>query len=278
MRTVGDLMDPARDLEPPLDPAVRPRAYVVCSTPRSGSGLLCRGLAAARVAGTPHEYFNPVHRRLLAERWGCGVDLRDYAAACLRRRSTAAGVFGCKLHWDHLVALRAEALGLRACEPGYDISASVLHELIGEPLYIRIVRRDVDLQAVSLWFAFWTASWSMAPGDRGDEPARAGVPYSAEGIERCRRMIENADVHWDRFLRFNAIRPVEVVYEDLAADFCGEIARVLGSVVPEASGVRVGEPSSRRMGDSRSAEFVARLRSDRERDGLPDPLELVSAD
>ena len=32
-------------------------SYLVCASPRSGTELLCRGLAATGVAGRPQEYF-----------------------------------------------------------------------------------------------------------------------------------------------------------------------------------------------------------------------------
>ena len=33
------------------------RSYLVCSTPRSGSALVCQALAQSGVAGRPEEYF-----------------------------------------------------------------------------------------------------------------------------------------------------------------------------------------------------------------------------
>ena len=42
-------------------------AYVVCTNPRSGSTLLCKGLAATGRAGAPAEFFD--HRPEVAEYW-----------------------------------------------------------------------------------------------------------------------------------------------------------------------------------------------------------------
>ena len=166
----------------------------MCSTPRSGSGLLCRGLAATGAAGTPLEYFNPVHRERLAARWGCAAGLGDYVACLYRLRTTHAGVFSAKVHWDQLQALAGEARGdpLAALFPG--------------AVYVRIRRRDRDRQAVSLWRAMHDGIWSVAecepmPGER------AAVPYSFEGIARCRGELAEADAAWDAYLAAPRHRP-----------------------------------------------------------------------
>jgi LPS sulfotransferase NodH len=267
-----DLLDAERDVRPPRAVAPPARPYLVCSTPRSGSGLLCRGLAGTGVAGTPVEYFNALHRERLTARWDCGASLRAYVEALWTRRTTRDGVFGTKLHWDQLVALRAEALGLSGGEPGYGCSGAFLERLFPRAAYVRIVRGDVNRQAVSLWYALQTGTWSVAlAGDAGARE-RAEVPYSYEGIERCRRLIEHGEVHWDRFLRANGIEPLVVVYEELAAAHAATIAGVLDHVAPEAARSAVAPAlTTRRLSDDRTEAFLRRLAEDRERHGAAAP-------
>ena len=270
VRVLLDLLGPEHDADPPglEEPPARP--YLVCSTPRSGSGLLCRGLAA-RGAGAPLEYFNGLHRGRLAERWACGPGLDGYVRALYARRATADGVLGVKLHWDQLVNLRAEALGTAATEPGYRLSAAFAERLFPGAAYVRTIRLDVDRQAVSLWFALVGGTWSIAAGD-GPDGARDRVPYDFAGIDRCRRLIENAELHWDRFLRHNGIEPLVVVYEELASAYPDGVARVLETVAPERRAGAPPEPATRRLSDDRTERFVARFAEDRARSGLPDPL------
>lgn len=116
----------------------------------------------------------------------------------------------------------------------------------------------------------------MAASEGADDGARARVPYSFAGIERCRRLIENAELHWDRFLRFNGCVPVEVVYEDLVARYPDEVERVLRAVAPGAGPVAVpATKATRRLSDGRSEEFLERLAHDRDARGVPDPVEFV---
>jgi LPS sulfotransferase NodH len=106
-------------------------------------------------------------------------------------------VLGVKLHWDQLERLRAEALGLPGGEPEYRFPIAFLAQLLPGATYVRIVRLDIDRQAVSLWFAAAGGTWSVAAGDTADT-GRDTVGYDFDAIDRCRRTIENAELHWDR--------------------------------------------------------------------------------
>src|SRR5207237_10147317 len=52
----------------------QPRKIFICSTPRSGSYMLCRYMINAGL-GVPHEYFNPVIMRDIAPRLGLEKDI-----------------------------------------------------------------------------------------------------------------------------------------------------------------------------------------------------------
>jgi len=53
----------------------QPKKILICSTPRSGSYLLCRQMINAGL-GIPHEYFNPIVMRQMAPRLGLESDIR----------------------------------------------------------------------------------------------------------------------------------------------------------------------------------------------------------
>src|SRR5438046_10004402 len=61
----------------------QPCKIFICSTPRSGSYMLCRYMINAGL-GVPHEYFNPVVMREIAPRLGLGKEIKDLK---WRRRS-----------------------------------------------------------------------------------------------------------------------------------------------------------------------------------------------
>ncbi len=157
------------------------------------------------------------------------------------------------------MALRAEALGTTA-----GLSIDFLERLFPNVTYVRIVRRDLDRQAVSLWYALNTGTWSVATDDSSDAE-RADVPYSHEGIERCRSAIESADAEWDRLLRFNGIDPIEVVYEELDASYAQTIERVARRVTTAEGPITVLPPADAAAQRPRHAGLpgTARARSTR---------------
>jgi len=77
--------------------------------------------------------------------------LADQVAALLRHRSTGNGLFGSKLHWEHLQVMHAELCGEPGGDPGFAFDAGLLDRLLPGALYVRILRLDIDRQAVSLW-------------------------------------------------------------------------------------------------------------------------------
>jgi trehalose 2-sulfotransferase len=259
-RFVADLLGPEHDSAARAESLRALRSYVVCSTPRSGSGLLCRGLAAVGGVGVPLEYFNPLHRSTLVERWRCGPGLQPYLDALHARRG-GGGVFAAKLHWEQMAQLLAEA-GAGGGE-GFDRHAAsdLIDRVFPAPRFVRIVRLDLDRQAVSYWRALSSNVWSV--GAR--EPASVGaerVSYSFEGIARCRRLIEDGARCWERLIHACGGDAVLVTYEELAEDFADTIARVAERISPGLAPT-VTAPSTRRLSDEHSLELLERFRRER---------------
>lgn len=232
--------------------------------------MLCGALAATGALATPLEYFNPVHRRALAHRWRCATPLQAYVAALHARRSTPDGLFAAKLHWDQFVRVRAELAAGPADRSVHATASWLLDWLFPEPRFIRIVRDDLDRQAVSYWRAQHSQRWSADPEDQdGADPGDgatggtdAEVPYSFEGIDRCRRAIENGELGWERLLRAAKADPLVVSYEELASQFEATIRRVAERIEPGLE-IDVATPPTRRLSDERSLELLERFREER---------------
>ena len=107
----------------------------------------------------------------------------------------------------------------------------------------------------------------MAADDAADT-GRDHVGYDFDAIDRCRRTIENAELHWDRLLRHNGIEPVTVVYEQLAASYGEVLDGVLAAVAPNRVDTPHAEPTTRRLSDSRSERFVERFVAERAERGV----------
>ena len=96
--------------------------------------------------------------------------------------------------------------------------------------FVRVVRANKIRQAVSLWKAVQTASWSDA-GSTGRRP-RDDPPYRAfldehrpqlrfhyRAIEHLLGQILRAEASWDAFFEHTRIKPILVLYENFAADY-----------------------------------------------------------
>lgn len=201
--------------------------YLIPTTSRSGSTYLCRLLAATGRLGNPDEYYN---RQSKAERMrAMGVAGEcEYFQALLRRTSTANAVCGIKLETAALAELQ------RALGPIFDLL---------RVKYIWLRRRDTLRQAISLYRATETDVWRRPVGE---PPPSNCPPFDAERILVHRETIAAANTHWRRWFAEQAIEPLCIWYEDLAArprETVAEICRFLdvdtSNLPAPASGLQV---------------------------------------
>jgi trehalose 2-sulfotransferase len=247
--------NPSRGSEPPR------RSYIVCSTPRSGSGLLCRALISTRAAGIPLEYLNPIFRDRLTRRWGCGPSLDQYVAAIWRWRTDAGGTFGIKLHWAQLEALCREVLGRDSAEVGAKKVRDLLNTLFPNPSFVQIRRLDIYRQSVSLWRATHSGIWSI--GLDALQPSEIDQPpYEFERINSCLDEIVSGQQGWDRLFGEGGLDPREVVYEDLLDDYAATVSDVLRHLLGPEVEIPIPPPETRRLADGYSERILTRFRSD----------------
>lgn len=262
-------------------------AYLICSTPRSGSTLLCEALANTGVAGVPDEYFRERRSQQLDWRPGdyfrrgptpdveailsdatppadetvydparfAGYD--DYLRWVGARATSANGVFAAKLMWGAfppLVARLRELLGEPRMRDG-ELLAAAFPGL----RYVWMTRSDKVRQAVSLWRAVQTWSW------RSDQAALSerDPVYSFEAIDRLVDQIIRHERAWLDYFREAGVEPHIVVYERLAGAYEDTALEVLGELEIEApSGLRFRR-RLRRQADELSEQWVARYRAER---------------
>lgn len=182
--------------------------FLICSTRRTGSYLLCRLLIQAGI-GVPHEYLNPIHIFALCDRWR--IQPRDssaYIGELFRRRTTANGAWGAKVQWPQLARHRA----------------AVEQVLTPAARFIHLHRSDSAAQAVSLHIAYRTGSWGT--DGRSTTPAikvDAGDPFH---LRRCLSEIQEQEAAWHQWLSDQGRPVLDLSYETLAADQPGSVAAI----------------------------------------------------
>jgi LPS sulfotransferase NodH len=218
---------PALDFPVSADVSVR---YAICSTPRSGSHFLGQLLYATERMGCPLEYFN----RRNVVRWQeraasarAGSDLVRFIAGI---RTSANGCFGVKAHYPHLRTL---------------VQYIPIHEFVSSFAHIRIVRRDLLVQAISFARAMQTDDWIS----RGPGSGRSAV-YDRDQIRRYLAEIARQNASWDYFFCAFGIQPLIVEYESLAADPAACVRRVAAFVgVDLPDEMAIPARTSRQRGD-----------------------------
>lgn len=240
---------------------MRHQSYLIASTPRSGSSFLAAGLVATGVAGRPEEYFAADHMGAYKEDLKLARDCSwpEYLATVMAYAATANGVRGAKIHWRDVVLL-AGALGFRD-DPGL-----VLEKLFPTAVFVNIVRADRRAQAISLFRAEATGEWFRSAGPphvarpwglylARPQPARTAVdPRSVaptyEQIVAMERSLDAEQAAWTTYFRTRSRKALTVRYEDLDANYRGEIARVLRFLGADpAHAARVPEPPLERQSD-----------------------------
>ena len=207
MVTEYGLDDAAFD-RPPLAHGRERRGYVICTTPRSGSWMLCRQLYNAGL-GVPSEYFNLRHLVPLCTRWGVDPrDTRAYLGALHAHRTSPNGAWGTKLMWTQL-AERRSALKIA---------------LLDGVLPIFLVRDDRTAQAISLLAAWKTGIWELdATPTTKPRNDLDWIPEHVAGIEG---LLARENGQWETFFASRRLDPLVVHYEAFVADQRGTVARI----------------------------------------------------
>jgi LPS sulfotransferase NodH len=195
------------------------RSYIIASTPRTGSSLLCEGLAATGVAGRPAEPFAPDFRR----RWhdyfllGRRAGFPQFLEAAVRFGTSPDGVYGLKIQWMHVGGLARDA--------GFTgPSEDVLEWLFPHPTYVVMVRRDRLAQALSWHRALVTNEWWRLDGAPVPRTPPAPVP---DAVLRLQMEIEDQESAWMRYFSRRGADALVVEYETLAEDYRRQVGRVL---------------------------------------------------
>lgn len=184
--------------------------YVIATSPRTGSTLLCEALTATKVLGNPTERFDPGANQSFLLNVGTYSEtpFEEYFAAVLRRGTTKNGVFGVKVHWSQVEFL-AQQSGAGFPE--------VFDRLFPGAKYINLTRRDRRGQAISFY--------RLEQGNRRTK--LGGLEFDAKEIRRLEGDLYRQQLGWAEYFRARGIEPLTIEYESLVRYRRHEVARVL---------------------------------------------------
>ncbi len=197
--------------------------YILCTTPRVGSNLLCAMLSRTRTAGYPGEYFatDEMARRMhdldgVRFEHGVPVDFQEYYDRCRKMYTTESGHFGFKAH--------SNQLGW-ALEKGFQFEPNM------PTRFVHLTRADVTGQAISYARALQTGSW------HAQEAAKAAPVFDANAIRDGLELIRRGNEGWERLFHAYGIQPYRLSYEQFSADLAGEFGGVLDYLEVDRSSI-----------------------------------------
>jgi trehalose 2-sulfotransferase len=207
----------------PSLPAARtqPRAsYVICTTPRSGSWLLCGLLASTGVAGRPHEWFLEAVEDTAGREWGAR-DFSEYVRLVQHAGTTPNGVFGAKVMWASFEHLLERLRHIDGNAP----DERLIERRFQKPRFVWLHRDDSEAQAASWARAIQTGVW--AHWDTPTAPAAAETPLDSEQVAALAAVARAHNEAWQGWFESHHIEPIDLRFEDLVTDPIGAATGVL---------------------------------------------------
>jgi LPS sulfotransferase NodH len=233
-------------------------SYLICSTMRSGSYLLCEALQQTGLAGRPSEYFLEHTMPILSRQWDIS-SYSGYLNKVIEVATTPNGVFGMKVHLHQFLPL-LDTLQQLPWYRGLEAKA-LLSTVFPNLAYIWIMRRDKVRQAVSTLKALQTNIWfltdrpPMPPG----EPTNNTPSFDPEAIDFLLRLIEREERAWQDYFNAHAIKPLVVIYEELVQTYNATACQVLKYLhIPKPANLVEASPHMKRQADEISEEWVER--------------------
>ncbi len=194
-------------------------SYLICTSPRTGSNLLCEALTRTGVAGAPQEYFKAQFQEMFSRKLGLDprLDYVAYLRAAIAQTSSGAGVFGAKVMLRQLAPwldrLRVGAVG--------ETDRVVLEKLFPKVRIILLTRESKLRQAISFARAKQTNAWVAR-----HRPIAEPVFDFAE-LEKLVVRFEREEAAWKSWCLEQEIEPFAITYEQLTEDYEETVAAVL---------------------------------------------------
>ena len=261
-------------------------SYLICSTPRSGSTLLCEAMINTGIAGRPEEYYQQRQKTGLPRRpreyfEGAETDeiieilgdvtrvddevssydsrrfddYADYLAWTIERGTTDNGVFGAKLMWGYFngfISHLRDLPGRAEMRP-----AELLPSVFPNLRFVWVTRDDKVRQGVSLWKALQTWTWRRDASD--GTVVQGDLRYSFDAIDHLVHTIQLEELAWHGYFSELEVEPYTVVYErfaELYEEVALEIIEFLG--IEHTGDVVFRAREMAPQSDDLSEEWVAR--------------------
>lgn len=242
-------------------------SYVICTTPRSGSTLLCRLLQETGVAGHPQSWFH----RPSVDDWRSDLglsavansddSLRETVDAAIGRGRGASPIFALRLQqhsFHHLMSC------LRQLAPDSTTDVETLTTVFGRARLIYLSRTDVLAQAVSYVRASQTGLWHRnADGSELERLAPPREPiYDRVAIATELAALTAQNDAWREWFEVEQVTPLTLTYEQLAQNPIGVLGHILDDLGFDPAVCSTVATPTARLSDRTNRAWIARFQAD----------------
>jgi trehalose 2-sulfotransferase len=201
------------------------RNYLICTTARSGSNLLCDYLRNSGILGRPGEIFNPdvIRNGHLGRRFehSGSISAERYIVWVQEQFRGKNEIFGAKLLYEDL-----EAFG------GFP----AFRQLFEQSALFWLIRRDKLGQAISYYIAQMTGQWVST-----DSPKMSieDLEFDYEKIQRHIERLVRQDMNWQlMFERLNR-KYVTIIFEEFIANPAAILREIADKIGQKSVALRV---------------------------------------
>lgn len=209
-------------------------SFIVCTSPRSGSTLLCKLLAATGKSGKPDSHFHSPslsdwtrYYSIAAEDFGSERELLSAVfKAAYDRGIGSTHIFGLRMQ-EHSFEYFMHKL--RVLHESYTCDSERIQVAFGKTLYIHLTRQNKLDQAISYVKASQSGLWHQAPD--GTELERISAHqepvYDERAIAHQIAKLTDMDMRWESWFISEELDPLRVEYDDLSDNPTGVVGKVL---------------------------------------------------
>ena len=241
-------------------------SYIICTSARSGSTLLCDILKSTEVCGRPESYFHrpaisSCYRHLdiaIDESHSEQVAIAEIFKLSRLVGAGKSGLFGLRMQGDSFDYFASK---LAVLYPDIGTVKKRIESAFGRTAFIHLTRINKIEQAVSWVKADQTGLWHITAD--GQELERIAPPtklaYDPEAIAKHKQTVEELDQNWQNWFMKEDIDPLRITYEDLSVDptkTLREILNFLGLDCVAANGIK---PNVAKLADQVSRDWVRRF-------------------
>lgn len=244
----------------------RYRSYIICTSPRSGSTLLCRLLAATGRSGNPDSHFHTPslaawcgYYDIACDGMASGRDLLEAVfAAAIAHGTGNTGLFGLRLQRRSFDFFMQQ---LRILHPGRASDFERIQAVFGKTLLIHLTRGNKLEQAISLVKATQTGLWHKAPD--GTELERLSAPrdpvYDRDEIAGNLSELTAFDEEWKAWFANEGLEPLRISYDALSEDPAGVLEHILDRLQVGSGSARTIDLPVAKLADATSRDWAQRF-------------------